>query len=61
MNGCILIPAAELIKMIDPPRPPSMIVCAPAITVFQVPVTLMSMTSRKYMGLMGPAERRYRR
>jgi len=32
--------------MIDPPRPPSMIFWAPAITVFQVPVTLTSITSR---------------
>ena len=41
-----LIPAAELIRMIEPPRPPSMIVGRPAITAFQVPVTLMSITSR---------------
>ena len=38
--------------MIDPPRPPSMICCAPAITVFQVPVTLTSITSRKASGVM---------
>ena len=38
--------------MIDPPRPPSMIFCAPAITVFQVPVTLMSMTSRNSSGVI---------
>ena len=38
--------------MIDPPRPPSMIFCAPAMTVFQVPVTLMSMTSRKSSEVM---------
>ncbi len=38
--------------MIDPPRPPSMIVCAPAITVFHVPVTLMSITSRNASGVI---------
>ena len=38
--------------MIDPPRPPSMIFCAPAITVFQVPVTLTSMTSRNDSGVI---------
>src|ERR1700761_4370481 len=52
MNGCIFIPAAELIKMIDPPRPPSMICCAPAITVFHVPVTLTSITSRNDSGVI---------
>ena len=52
MNGCILMPAAELIRMIDPPRPPSMICCAPAITVFHVPVTLTSMTSRNDSGVI---------
>ena len=52
MNGCIFMPAAELIRMMEPPRPPSMILSAPAITVFQVPVTLMSMTSRKFSGVM---------
>src|ERR1700752_4305433 len=52
MNGCILIRAAELIRMIDPPRAPSMILCAPAITVFHTPVTLTSMTSRKSPGVM---------
>src|ERR1700744_4163180 len=52
MNGCIFIPAAELIKMIDPPRPPSMIFCAPAITVFHVPVTLTSITSRNDSGVI---------
>jgi hypothetical protein len=38
--------------MIDPPRPPSMICCAPAITVFQVPVTLTSMMSRNDSGVI---------
>ena len=52
MNGCIFKPAAELIRMIEPPRPPSMILFAPAITVFHVPVTLMSITSRKDSGVM---------
>jgi len=52
MNGCILMPAAELIRMIEPPRPPSTIKPAPAITVFQTPVTLMSITSRKASGVM---------
>jgi hypothetical protein len=52
MNGCIFIPAAELIRMIDPPRPPSMILGAPAITAFQVPVTLTSMTSRNDSGVI---------
>ena len=52
MNGCIFIPAAELIRMIDPPRPPSMIFGAPAITAFQVPVTLTSMTSRNDSGVI---------
>ncbi|CAG7423307.1 hypothetical protein PICSAR42_04579 [Mycobacterium avium subsp. paratuberculosis] len=42
----MLMPAAEPIRMIDPPRPPSMMCCAPAITVFQVPTTLVSMVSR---------------
>src|ERR1700721_1689902 len=52
MNGCIFMPAAELIKMIDPPRPPSMIFCAPAITVFHVPVTFTSITSRNDSGVI---------
>src|SRR3954467_15440994 len=52
MNGCNLTPAAELIRMIDPPRPPSMTCCAPAITEFQVPVTLTSMTSRNSSGVI---------
>ena len=52
MNGCILMPAAELIRMIEPPRPPLMIVAAPAMTVFQTPVTLMSITSRNASGVM---------
>ena len=38
--------------MIDPPRPPSMIFCAPAITVFQVPMTLTSITSRMASGVI---------
>lgn len=46
MNDCILMPAAEPIRMIEPPRPPSMMCRTPAITVFQVPITLVSMVSR---------------
>ncbi|CNI13578.1 Uncharacterised protein [Mycobacterium tuberculosis] len=47
MNGSITTPAADPMRMIDPPRPPSMMCWALAITVFQVPVTLVSMVSRK--------------
>lgn len=46
MNDCILMPAAEPMRMIEPPRPPSMMCRTPAITVFQVPITLVSMVSR---------------
>lgn len=38
--------------MIDPPRPPSMIFWAPAITVFQVPVTLVSSMSLNGSGVV---------
>ncbi len=38
--------------MIEPPRPPSMIRCAPAITVFHVPVTFTSMMSRNDSGVI---------
>jgi hypothetical protein len=42
MNGCTFLPAYELIRMTEPP-PRSMRWGAVAITVFQTPVTLISM------------------
>ena len=44
MNGCTFSPAAELMMMTDPP--PALTRCgAPAITVFQVPVTFVLIVS----------------
>jgi hypothetical protein len=42
MNGCTLMPAAELIRIIEPP--PALTRCgAPTITVFQTPVMFVLM------------------
>ena len=50
MNGCTFRPAAELIRMTDPP--PAATRCgAPAMTVFQVPVTFVLIVSSKICGV----------
>jgi hypothetical protein len=54
MNGCIFLPAYELVSVIDPPRPPATRCGADAMTVFQTPVTLMSMVSWKAPGWSRP-------
>ena len=44
MNGCTFIPAAELVRMTEPP--PARTRCgAPAMTVFHTPVTFVLIVS----------------
>ena len=51
MNGCTFRPAAELMMITEPP--PAATRCgAPAITVFQVPVTLVLSVSSKICGVV---------